>query len=392
MPLALRTSSRAVFLFLAVSVLQSLLLLLSTSTCVVAEDTDAFSNTNIKNDTNSNSNSNNQAGIDWRNWLFSFFRYGLFFFIIFFPCFRGLKVWFQAGGRIVFRRTGDNTNNNRDTNNNNNRDNNEESNGNNNNNTNNNANRGWIIGLRYQPADLDRWLILSGYGSRQVPEGGVGTMFPGSGNNGNNRKLTEEEVYALPEIRAPKPSSDGDIDGDGDGDIELGTLGDNNNDDELAATYHGIRIKNKHESSDLNNASSDASVEATDESPEQPQPSTVAATTTPTTTERLFTTTMSTVCSICIEDFEEGEMIRLLPRCGHAFHTECILPWLTEKQGCCPTCKALVICPEVAVAGEEAKENEDENEHRLYPLSFTTSNININSNNENIQYFVRRGY
>jgi hypothetical protein len=56
-----------------------------------------------------------------------------------------------------------------------------------------------------------------------------------------------------------------------------------------------------------------------------------------------YTTTKCTVCSICIDEFEDGEKIRLLPRCGHAFHTECILPWLTERQGCCPLCKTSVL-------------------------------------------------
>ncbi|KAL7551823.1 hypothetical protein ACHAWF_015017 [Thalassiosira exigua] len=41
----------------------------------------------------------------------------------------------------------------------------------------------------------------------------------------------------------------------------------------------------------------------------------------------------STTCSICIEEFEPGERLRVLPRCDHLFHTECILPWLTERQG-----------------------------------------------------------
>lgn len=49
------------------------------------------------------------------------------------------------------------------------------------------------------------------------------------------------------------------------------------------------------------------------------------------------------VCSICIEDFEIGEKLRLLPLCGHVFHTECITPWLTERSGSCPLCKQLVL-------------------------------------------------
>ena len=45
-----------------------------------------------------------------------------------------------------------------------------------------------------------------------------------------------------------------------------------------------------------------------------------------------------TGCAICIEEFEEGEKLRQLP-CGHAFHTECIVPWLTERHPSCPLCK-----------------------------------------------------
>jgi len=55
---------------------------------------------------------------------------------------------------------------------------------------------------------------------------------------------------------------------------------------------------------------------------------------------------MQTTCSICIDDFEPGERLRMLPRCQHIFHTDCILPWLTERQGCCPLCKTDVVKPE----------------------------------------------
>jgi hypothetical protein len=57
----------------------------------------------------------------------------------------------------------------------------------------------------------------------------------------------------------------------------------------------------------------------------------------------LFVNIHCTDCSICIDEFENGERIRLLPRCGHAFHTDCILPWLCERQGCCPLCKMAVL-------------------------------------------------
>ncbi|KAL7428256.1 hypothetical protein ACHAXH_001351 [Discostella pseudostelligera] len=55
----------------------------------------------------------------------------------------------------------------------------------------------------------------------------------------------------------------------------------------------------------------------------------------------------SSCCSICIDEFTIGERIRMLPRCSHAFHTECILPWLTERQGCCPVCKVPVLPDEL---------------------------------------------
>eukprot|EP00531_Pseudo-nitzschia_arenysensis_P009441 CAMPEP_0116122034 /NCGR_PEP_ID=MMETSP0329-20121206/4004_1 /TAXON_ID=697910 /ORGANISM="Pseudo-nitzschia arenysensis, Strain B593" /LENGTH=761 /DNA_ID=CAMNT_0003615865 /DNA_START=518 /DNA_END=2803 /DNA_ORIENTATION=+ len=67
-----------------------------------------------------------------------------------------------------------------------------------------------------------------------------------------------------------------------------------------------------------------------------------------------FTTTTCTTCSICIDEFEEGETIRLLPRCGHAFHTDCILPWLQDRQGCCPLCKTDVL-------DRGSQENSDDN-------------------------------
>lgn len=44
------------------------------------------------------------------------------------------------------------------------------------------------------------------------------------------------------------------------------------------------------------------------------------------------------MCSICLEEYEVGEQLRLLP-CKHCFHTDCILPWLTQRSPMCPLCK-----------------------------------------------------
>ena len=40
-------------------------------------------------------------------------------------------------------------------------------------------------------------------------------------------------------------------------------------------------------------------------------------------------------CSICTEDFNRGEEVRVLP-CSHKFHPECVDPWLLNVSGTCP--------------------------------------------------------
>ena len=42
-------------------------------------------------------------------------------------------------------------------------------------------------------------------------------------------------------------------------------------------------------------------------------------------------------CAICQVDIVHGEMIRILPRCEHIYHTECIDSWL-EREKKCPLC------------------------------------------------------
>ncbi|VVB02662.1 unnamed protein product [Arabis nemorensis] len=46
-----------------------------------------------------------------------------------------------------------------------------------------------------------------------------------------------------------------------------------------------------------------------------------------------------TDCPVCLNEFEEDESLRLLPKCNHAFHISCIDTWLGSHTNC-PLCRA----------------------------------------------------
>jgi hypothetical protein len=48
------------------------------------------------------------------------------------------------------------------------------------------------------------------------------------------------------------------------------------------------------------------------------------------------------VCAICLGEFEDGEKVRVLPRCGHEFHVPCVDTWLASRDSC-PTCRDSVL-------------------------------------------------
>ena len=45
----------------------------------------------------------------------------------------------------------------------------------------------------------------------------------------------------------------------------------------------------------------------------------------------------ATPCPICLEMFQVNDFVRTIP-CFHAFHKDCIDPWLAQK-AICPVCK-----------------------------------------------------
>ncbi|KAF8400261.1 hypothetical protein HHK36_013558 [Tetracentron sinense] len=66
-------------------------------------------------------------------------------------------------------------------------------------------------------------------------------------------------------------------------------------------------------------------------------------------------------CAVCLNRFEPTEVLRLLPKCKHAFHVECVDTWL-DAHSTCPLCRYRVD-PEDVLLVEESKlgeENEPE--------------------------------
>ena len=45
---------------------------------------------------------------------------------------------------------------------------------------------------------------------------------------------------------------------------------------------------------------------------------------------------------VCLERYEENEMLRMLPKCGHVFHVDCIDTWL-KCWATYPFCRAILL-------------------------------------------------
>jgi Ring finger domain len=64
-------------------------------------------------------------------------------------------------------------------------------------------------------------------------------------------------------------------------------------------------------------------------------------------------------CAVCLADFQEKEIIKVLPGCSHAFHIDCIDTWLQFNVNC-PMCRAVVLSSSLAQKLDEHIETQPE--------------------------------
>lgn len=71
------------------------------------------------------------------------------------------------------------------------------------------------------------------------------------------------------------------------------------------------------------------------------EPVVVAAIPTMKFNREAFSSVENTQCTICLSEYQEKEVLRIMPKCGHSFHLSCIDVWL-RKQSTCPVCRLSV--------------------------------------------------
>ncbi|KFK30185.1 hypothetical protein AALP_AA7G229000 [Arabis alpina] len=74
----------------------------------------------------------------------------------------------------------------------------------------------------------------------------------------------------------------------------------------------------------------------------------------------------STECAICLTEFTDGEEIRILPLCNHAFHVACIDKWLSSRSSC-PSCRRILVPVKCDRCGHRASTAENESKDQSPP-------------------------
>lgn len=62
---------------------------------------------------------------------------------------------------------------------------------------------------------------------------------------------------------------------------------------------------------------------------------------------------------VCLEEYIDGESRVMRLPCGHEFHADCVVPWLTNRRRVCPICKLDIVRSLRANGGNSDDQTED---------------------------------
>lgn len=86
-------------------------------------------------------------------------------------------------------------------------------------------------------------------------------------------------------------------------------------------------------------------------------------------------------CAVCLSELEQGEKARMLPKCNHGFHVDCIDMWF-QSHSTCPLCRDPV-APEISNSNTNSSAEEAEDFESLgenLDAGFSTESPNFPTN------------
>ncbi|KAG8057073.1 hypothetical protein GUJ93_ZPchr0002g26828 [Zizania palustris] len=89
-------------------------------------------------------------------------------------------------------------------------------------------------------------------------------------------------------------------------------------------------------------------------------------------------------CAVCLGEFRDGELVRLLPRCSHPFHAPCIDTWLRAHVNC-PLCRsAVVVSSDLPASATEAEAEDGQAEdHQVFDeISLSESHADASADSD----------
>ncbi|XP_074590525.1 RING-H2 finger protein ATL3-like [Curcuma longa] len=73
-------------------------------------------------------------------------------------------------------------------------------------------------------------------------------------------------------------------------------------------------------------------------------------------------------CAVCLSELADGEEARVLPKCGHGFHLQCIDMWF-HSHSTCPLCRSAVVADEPSSPETESPDPPPEATPAAFPTN-----------------------